>query len=230
MTDGLPAFDELDNIRTTLTTMLAEDVADGAGMDSPRISRKRYEDTIFELITMGYVYGITVAGLDLNEDLPVSAERMREVADRPTKGEDFRQRISNHIDEYYRSVQERRPTEQSEDAAEDLRSTQDEQAVETLINRLAVVAETETHRAINTGGLDGAEDYQKSHPNVTVMKTWVTMGDDRVRDTHDYLEGATIPISARFYSYSGDSALYPGDFMTAEENCNCRCLIRYSTA
>lgn len=207
MTDGLPAFDELDNIRTTLTTMLAEDVADGAGMDSPRISRKRYEDTIFELITMGYVYGIEVAGLDLETDLPVNAERMREVADRPTKGEDFRQRMETHFREY----------EESPDP-------------ERLINQLSVIAETETHRAINTGGLDGAEDYQRSHPNVTVMKTWVTMGDDRVRDTHDYLEGATIPISARFYSYSGDSALYPGDFMTAEENCNCRCLIRYSTA
>lgn len=207
MTSSLPAFDELDNIRTKLASMLAEDVADGAGMDSPHISRKRYEDTIFELITMGYVYGIEVAGLDLETDLPVSAERMREVADRPTKGETFRERMETHFREY----------EESHDP-------------ERLINQLAVIAETETHRAINTGGLDGAQDYQRRNPSKTVLKTWLTAGDERVRDTHDFLEGATVPLGARFYSYDGDSALQPGDFMLAENNVNCRCILRYTKA
>jgi len=208
MTDGLPAFDELNNIRTTLTEMILPDDA-AQGQTAPDIDRKRLEDTIFELITMGYVYGITVAGLDLETDLPVDAERMRETADKPTAGEDFRKRISNHLEEYNRS-------------------TQDEQAVETLINRLAVVAETETHRAINTGEDDGARDYAERNPGVTVYKTWVTMGDDRVRDTHDYLEGATIPMGARFYTYDGDSARFPGDFMLPENVINCRCICRYT--
>lgn len=228
MTDGLPAFDELNNIRTTLTEMLLPDTAEGTA-PVPRIERKRIEDTIFELITMGYVYGITVAGLDLETDLPVDAERMRETANKPTAGEDFRKRISNHIEEYYRSVQERRPTEQSEDAAEDLRSTQDEQAMETLINRLAVVAETETHRAINTGGLDGAQEYADTHRGQTVFKEWRTMLDDRVRDTHDFLEGAKVPLNARFYTFDGDSARFPGDFVLPQNNCGCRCICRYTT-
>lgn len=206
MTDNLPKFDELDNIRTTLREMLADEVASGAGMDSPHLDRKRFEDTIFELITMGYVYGIEVAGLDLKTDLPVSASRMYEVADTPTKGETFRERMDTHFREY----------EESGDA-------------ERLVNQLSVIAETETHRAINTGGLDGAEDYQRKNPGKTVMKTWVTMLDDRVRDTHDYLEGATIPVSARFYTYDGDSAMKPGDFMLAENNVNCRCILRYTT-
>ena len=206
MTDNLPKFDELDNIRTTLKEMLADEVASGAGMDSPHLDRKRFEDTIFELITMGYVYGIEVAGLDLKTDLPVSASRMYEVADAPTKGETFRDRLDTHFREY----------EESGDS-------------ETLINRLSVLAETETHRAINTGGLDGAEDYQRRNPDKTVMKTWLTMLDDRVRDTHDYLEGATIPLEARFFTYDGDSATQPGDFMLAENNVNCRCILRYTT-
>lgn len=206
MTDTLPKFDELDNIRTTLTTMLAEEVASGAGMDSPHLDRKRFEDTIFELITMGYVYGIEVAGLDLDTDLPVSASRMREVADKPTKGEDFRQRMANHFREY----------EETQDS-------------ETLVKQLAVIAETETHRAINTGGLDGAKDYQKSHPNSSVMKLWITAGDEKVRDTHDFLEGSTVPLGARFYTFDGDSALFPGDFMLPENNVNCRCILRYIT-
>lgn len=206
MTDGLPAFDELNNIRTTLTEMVLPDTADGTA-PVPRVDRKRLEDTIFELITMGYVYGITVAGLDLETDLPVSAERMREVADTPTKGEDFRQRITNHIEAYERG------------------ETDEEQ----LIERIAVVAETETHRAINTGEDDGARDYAERHPGVTIYKTWVTMLDDRVRDTHDFLEGAKVPLDARFYTFDGDSARFPGDFALPQNNCGCRCICRYTT-
>lgn len=206
MTNNLPEFDELKNIRTTLREMLASGTPDTSEPQRGYVPRKRLEDTIFELITMGYVYGITVAGLDLETDLPVDAERMREVADTPTKGEDFRQRITNHIEAYERG------------------ETDEEQ----LIERIAVVAETETHRAINTGEDDGARDYAERHPGVTIYKTWVTMEDDRVRLEHDLLDGSTIPLDARFYSWNGDSARFPGDFVSPELNINCRCLLRYS--
>ena len=206
MTDNLPEFDELKNIRTTLREMLASGTPDTSDTQRGYVPRKRLEDTIFELITMGYVYGITVAGLDLETDLPVDAERMRETANRPTKGEDFRQRITNHIEAYERG------------------ETDEEQ----LIERIAVVAETETHRAINTGEDDGARDYAERHPGVTVYKTWVTMEDDRVRLEHDLLDGSTIPLDARFYSWNGDSARFPGDFVSPELNINCRCILRYT--
>lgn len=209
MTATLPDFDELNNIRTTLTSMLAEEVDDGTGMVSPRLDRKRYEDTIFALLTMGYVYGIEVAGLDLDQDIPASGERMFEVANAPTKGETFRDRINTHIDEY-----------ESDPYAPN--------AQEKLVNQLSVVAETETHRTINTGSMDGAEEYQRRHPNEMVMKTWVTAGDERVREEHDFLDGSTIPLDARFYSWSGDSARFPGDFISPELNINCRCILRYT--
>ena len=200
MTATLPEFDELNNIKTEISKVVL-------GTDGDwHTTRRRCEDMIFELITMGYVYGIEVAGLDLETDIPVSASRMYEVADTPTKDETFRDRIDTHFREY----------EETQDS-------------ETLINQLSVIAETETHRAINTGGLDGAEDYQRKNPDKTVMKTWMTMLDDRVRDTHDYLEGATIPIDARFFTYDGDSAMRPGDFMLPENNCGCRCILRYTT-
>jgi uncharacterized protein with gpF-like domain len=56
-------------------------------------------------------------------------------------------------------------------------------------------------------------------------KRWRTMNDDRVRDTHDYLEGMVVPFSERFYSYDGDSAEYPGGFALPENNINCRCVV-----
>lgn len=207
----LPDFDELNNIRTTLADIVTggEELTDDVPSRRP-IDRKRIEDTIFALITMGYVYGIEVAGLDLETDIPASGERMFSVANTPTKGETFRDRINTHIDQY------------------EATADSDPNAAQTLIERLSVVAETETHRTINTGSLDGAEEYAEGHPNVTVLKTWVTMEDDRVRLEHDLLDGSTIPLNARFYSWSGDSARFPGDFVSPELNINCRCLLRYS--
>jgi hypothetical protein len=140
------------------------------------------------------------------KDFPVSREQMFESANRPTKGETFRERIEHHLDEYEASPK-------------------DEAATEKLVNQLAVVAETETHRTINEGGYEAAERYAKDHPGVTIYKTWETMMDDRVRDTHDYLEGSTVPMDARFYTFDGDSARYPGDFMLPENNINCRCVV-----
>lgn len=199
----LPAFDELDTIRATIAAMVEADSY--TEEERPRIRRRRLEDTIFELITMGYVYGIEVAGLDLETDLPVSADRMRQVADAPTKGETFRDRMENHFREYENTGN-----------------------AETLIDQLSVIAETETHRAINTGGQDGADEFVTAHPNSNVYKTWLTAGDERVRDSHDYLEGARVPYDARFYTYDGDSARFPGDFVLPQNNVNCRCILRYS--
>jgi hypothetical protein len=52
--------------------------------------------------------------------------------------------------------------------------------------------------------------------------------DNRVRDTHFYLEGMTVDINDKFYTYDGDSAYRPGGFEKAENNCGCRCLLMYS--
>jgi len=52
-------------------------------------------------------------------------------------------------------------------------------------------------------------------------KSWVTVGDDRVRDSHVACEAeGAIPIDARF----SNGLLYPGDpDGSADETCNCRC-------
>lgn len=198
----LPEFDELNTIRLTLGEEVFAMVREGGKPD-----RKRCEDIIFDLLTMGYVYGIEVAGLDLETDIPVDNARMREVAMLPTAGETFAQRLDHHITEFEQS---------SEDVV---------MATDKLVNALSVLAETETHRTINQGIIDGAEWYE-AETGQTVYKQWVTMRDDRVRLEHDLLEGATVPLDARFYSWSGDSARFPGDFASPELNIGCRCVLR----
>lgn len=80
------------------------------------------------------------------------------------------------------------------------------------------VIETDSHRCYNEGMFEVAETSGAN-------KTWVTMLDDKVRETHAFLEGVTVPWNERFYTYDGDSALYPGGFEFAENCVNCRCEI-----
>jgi len=98
----------------------------------------------------------------------------------------------------------------------------DEYYITGNIEAIIKVADTEAHRVIN----DGIEDTGKAVG--AKYKTWVTMMDDRVRDTHWHLENLTIPFDERFYSIDGDSALKPGGFENADNNINCRCILKLS--
>jgi SPP1 gp7 family putative phage head morphogenesis protein len=87
---------------------------------------------------------------------------------------------------------------------------------------IARIADTEMHRIANTAALDTAKRAGARN------KTWITMLDDRVRDTHDYLEGQTVSIDDDFYTYDGDHASAPGLFSFASNNVNCRCELLFS--
>jgi hypothetical protein len=84
------------------------------------------------------------------------------------------------------------------------------------------IAETDATRIYNQGAVDAvvANGLQGA-----TSKRWRTMQDDKVRDTHDYLEGMVVPFGSRFYTYDGDSADYPGGFSLPENNVNCRCVV-----
>ena len=84
------------------------------------------------------------------------------------------------------------------------------------------IVETETHRIANTSALSTAIKAGAT------SKTWVTMLDDKVRETHDYLEGMSVPIDEDFYTYDGDHASAPGLFDLAENNVNYRCELIFS--
>jgi hypothetical protein len=87
---------------------------------------------------------------------------------------------------------------------------------------IARIADTETHRIANTAAFDTAKRAGAK------SKTWVTMADERVRDTHSYLENMTVDIDEDFYTYDGDHASAPGLFELAENNVNCRCELIFS--
>lgn len=84
------------------------------------------------------------------------------------------------------------------------------------------IAETESHRDFSEGQYDIAIEGGATH------KTWLTMRDDRVRESHWYLDGLKVEINEFFCTLAGERAMHPQGFGVADEDCNCRCYLRYT--
>lgn len=90
------------------------------------------------------------------------------------------------------------------------------------VSEIMRIADTEAHRIGNTAAVDTAKR------SGATTKRWRTMLDDRVRETHQYLESVSVPIDADFYTFDGDHAQAPGMFQKVENNANCRCELSFS--
>ena len=99
------------------------------------------------------------------------------------------------------------------------------------VEAVMMVAETEVNRDFNQGAMNSAALIEKKTGR-TAMKTWNTMLDEKVRDSHYPLEGTKIRLPELFctFDYAGnaDYADQPGHFSTPENNVNCRCYLTFS--
>ena len=80
---------------------------------------------------------------------------------------------------------------------------------------------TEAHRCFSDGQWDSAEGR-------ATKKIWHTQEDDRVRDTHWYIDELKVGLNDYFYTLDGDRALRPYGFTFAENNIGCRCWLEYT--
>jgi hypothetical protein len=68
-----------------------------------------------------------------------------------------------------------------------------------------------------------------SEEEIQITKTWVTVGDDRVRPAHELLDGQTVDASEFFEIPSGDYAGFkadgPGLFQEPALSYGCRCFL-----
>jgi hypothetical protein len=103
----------------------------------------------------------------------------------------------------------------------------------TLAYRATTIAQTEALRANNRGSVAQVKAMLETDPSLTVEKTWVSAGDDRVRDTHRQLDGQTqvgidTPFVIREKDGSTSTIRYPHDEMApASETVNCRCTMNW---
>ena len=88
------------------------------------------------------------------------------------------------------------------------------------------IARTETRRVISVGQTDVLDKVPES---VGLMKKWVTLKDERVRSSHQSMNGKTIPYEQDFVTPLGSKGKAPMQLKgpnAAADNCNCRCIMR----
>ena len=109
------------------------------------------------------------------------------------------------------------------------------------------IARTEAHRVREEGNLDAAQNVNSKleSAGLTMVKTWVTMKDERVRPNsvrktkhgfrystrgkynHVKMDGVSVPINEDFHLPSGATGPAPGQTGVAGEDINCRCFLKY---
>lgn len=117
------------------------------------------------------------------------------------------------------------PEEETEESEERTKESEKPMTYENISEAIKRVVDTEYHRMYETGAYDTATAMKEDGKNI--YKRWVTMMDERVRDTHSYIEGELVPLDEEFYTFDGDSAQFPGGFALPQNNINCRCWIEY---
>ena len=219
--DRLPPFDQLAVLRSELESDFA------AGPEERKRRKRDRIDEILEMLIMAYMFGNESAntmlfGPDIvdtidpdepNRPVRIDVDDMNKSVFKDIAGKDWEQRVSEYYDSDSGTV---------DDVI---------RVVDTDMNRVYNDSVLDVGEKANAGRVEWSnDDLPVPDTKDRVMKTWVTMADDRVRDTHDYLEGMTVPVDGRFWTFDSDYARYPGDFQLPQNNINCRCRISLSMA
>lgn len=214
-------FDELDNL-----------ISEWRMPFQPELDRERVIDEIYEMLVLAYVYGYTNVTEDLGVDSDVRAEKAEPMIYKRVAGQTWVERVNAAFDNAEETARRDEDGgsviggEQVVTFTEDL-DGEEVSFTEPLVDIIIRIVETETTRVFSGGGDDGATDAE-AQTKKNAVKEWVTMGDERVRDTHAFLNGTKIPVSEKFHTIDGDEARYPGDFAMARNNVNCRCYCKYT--
>ena len=152
-------------------------------------------DELLDLYLLAYYEGSKDAGRELMMDVEPSVEDAERIINRPIADKTFEERVTDYL------------------------NGQMGETTGTPAEAIARVAETDSVRIYNEAKLETAVSHGAKE------KTWHTMEDDKVRDTHILLDGVTAPIDGYFYTYTGAMAQAPGQFGEASEDCGCRCFL-----
>lgn len=151
-------------------------------------------------------------GIDGLADIAPDEAQIRKAVYAEVDGMNFAQRIRDYTDGLY--------------AVAMLGPGRIDEAMDEVKSSLSALVATDGHRVRGAARQDAGEDL--STVGFDVTKTWRSMGDEKVRDTHFVLDGTTIGIDEYFHTVNG-KALAPGMFKVAEEDCNCRCILEIKT-
>lgn len=94
--------------------------------------------------------------------------------------------------------------------------------------RSETIARTESLRAVHESGQEAFKQAVDSGKiaQSDLVQEWITARDERVRDSHQSMNGQKVPFGQPFTTGSGFSIRYPGDpSAPAHESINCRCTV-----
>ena len=212
-------FDELDNLITAWQLPFEKEP-----------SREKVIDEIYEMLVLAYVYGYTGAAENLGMELEIMPERAETTLYAPVAGKTWVERVNEAFDNAVEMPNGDLYAETDlSNGDADLPTGGGLYApsggnYEPLFDIIVRIVSTETTRVFSAGGEDAGEEAERLTGR-NAEKTWVTMDDDRVRETHQFLNGTTIPLREKFWTIDGDSALYPGMFSLPQNSINCRCYV-----
>lgn len=89
-------------------------------------------------------------------------------------------------------------------------------------NKAMRIARTESHRIQCKATADA--QWKAKEKGADVVKQWDASLDDKTRDTHRQLDGQIRELDEPF-EVAGMTAMQPGGFGIASEDCNCRCAL-----
>ena len=92
--------------------------------------------------------------------------------------------------------------------------------------RALVITRTEMGTAVTSGEFVGMQRLKMD--GYDVKKTWLTNLDGRQRDSHDFMNGTTLPLDEPF-NVAGSRMQHPRDPSgSADQVINCRCALTFS--
>lgn len=94
--------------------------------------------------------------------------------------------------------------------------------LETDIKKANTIVRTEGHRCHAQAKEESFEEIAKA--GVVFKEQWISSKDERVRSSHQSLDGTIINRGEMFYSPSGAIGTGPGLMGKAEDDINCRCI------
>lgn len=167
-------------------------------------NKKRVVDVVWDFLEYVYVLGFATA----SEEVGQLAEDVKSVL--PKDYDDLTDEQKKEADkEIYKKF-----------ADKDFQDRVSQYAELGNASDIIRVVETDGNRVYNAGGYNAVKGRAKT-------KTWFTADDDRVRATHEPLEGITVKADDVFVTYDGDEARFPGDFSNPANNVNCRCTVEF---
>lgn len=230
----MPTRLDFDEIRALAGAVYAE-VKD----EPKKVQRKRMCDWFEEMLIDAYIAGLESTGLPI--DPVFDPETANRILHREIGGETYVDRLITHIEngdagriENLAESESHRVSEAG--AYETAKQAQEQfnrQAREEILARrenAPYMPQNESQRASRREPQTASSSTRGVRPvpgAQVVEKVWATMEDERVRTTHEFLDGVGVPLDTLFFTIDNDSARYPGDFTKAENNTNCRCVIEY---